>query len=267
MRKVSPQGRDLIASFEQGPGGGPALVAYLCPAGIWTIGYGHTKGVKQGDRLPSAVAADILLDEDVAGFAQEVDRLIGDADTSQHEFDALVSLAFNVGIGNLAGSTPLRLHRQGKKQEAAGSFGLWNKATVEGKLVALPGLTRRRAAETALYLTPQSDGAIERVAPMPQEVKPPAGAVASKSIWTNVGVATGGVALAASNIQPAIDAVNSAVSTARSAQTTWASLKDLLDSFANGHVYTVVITAAITVGAVYLIRRVVKRVRSGEISA
>lgn len=265
--KVSPAGRDLIASFEQGPGGGPALVSYLCPAGVWTIGYGHTKNVKPGQTLPSKVAADMLLDEDVAAYAREVERLIGPAPTSQHEFDALVSLAFNIGIGALAGSTPLRLHRQGKKQEAAHSFGLWNKATVNGQLVPMPGLTRRRAAETALYLTPVSDGAIERVAPMPQEVKPPAGAVASKSVWTNVGVATGGVALAASNIQPAIDAVNSAVVAARSAQTTWASLKDLLGSFANGHVYTVLITAAITVGAIYLIRRVFKRVRSGEISA
>ena len=265
--KVSPEGRDLIASFEQGPGGGPALRAYLCPAGVWTIGYGHTKGVREGNTLPSKVAADMLLDEDVAVFARDVEHFIGEAPTSQHEFDALTSLAFNIGPTNFASSSPLRLHKQGKKQEAAHSFGLWNKATVDGKLVPLPGLTRRRAAETAHYLTLDSDGAIERVAPMPQEVKPPAGAASSKSVWTNVGVAAGGVSLAAANIQPAIDAVNSAVGAAKSAQTTWASLKDLLGSFANGHVYTVVITAAITIGAVYLIRRVVKRVRSGEISA
>src|SRR5690348_239791 len=103
MMKVSPEGRDLIASFE-----GLSLVAYLCPAGVWTIGYGHTKGVKPGDRLVSAVQADILLDEDLAAWATDVEEALGGAKTSQHELDAMVSLAYNIGVPGFKGSTVLR---------------------------------------------------------------------------------------------------------------------------------------------------------------
>ncbi len=264
--KIISEGRDLIAEFEQGPGGGPALIAYLCPAGIWTIGFGRTRGVTQGTTIASKVVAEIMLDEDLLVYAAEVDRLVGDAPTSKHERAAMTSLIYNIGFGGFATSSVLRLHKQGKKQEAAHAFALWNKATVGGKLVALPGLTRRRAAETSLYLTPDTDGFIERVQPMAQEVAQPQGASSSKSVWTNVGVASGAATLAASNIQPAIDAVNTAVATAKSAQGTWASLKDLLSPILNGHVYTVVIAALIGIGAVYLIRRVFKRVKAGEIT-
>lgn len=264
--KVIPEARDLIASFEQGPGGGPALTPYLCPAGVLTIGYGHTKNVKPGDRLPSKVYAEIMLDDDLLAYAAEVDELVGDAPTSKHERGAMTSLNYNIGRGNFAGSSVLRLHKAGDKAGAARAFALWNKATVNGKLTVMPGLVRRRAAETALYLTPDSDGRIERIPAMPQEVAEPQGAKSSKSVWTNVGVASGAVTLAATNLQPAIDAVNSAVQTAKSAQGTWASVKDLLGSLANGHVYTALISAAITVGAIYLIRRVYRRVKSGEIT-
>lgn len=266
--KIISEGRDLIASFEQGPGGGPALTPYLCPAGILTIGYGRTKNVKPGDRLPSKVYAEIMLDEDLLQYAAEVDELVGDAPTSQHERAAMVSLNYNIGRAGFAGSTVLRLHKAGDKAGAARAFGMWNKATDPntGKLVEMPGLTRRRAAETALYLTPDAVGYVERVPPMPQEVAKPPGAGSSKAVLTNVGVASGAATLALANLQPAIDAVNSAAQAAKSAQGTWASLKDLLSPLANGHVYTVVITALITLAAVYLIRRVFRRVKSGEIT-
>lgn len=264
--KILSEGRDLIASFEQGPGGGPALTPYLCPAGVLTIGYGRTKGVKPGDRLPSKVYAEIMLDEDLLAYAAEVDELVGDAPTSKHERAALTSLNYNIGRGGFAKSTVLRLHKAGDKAGAARAFAMWNKASVDGKLVEMPGLTRRRAAETALYLTPDSDGYIERIPSMPQEVAKPQGASSSKAVLTNVAVATGATALAVENVKPAIDAVNAAVEAAKSAQGTWASLKDLLSPLANGHVYTALIAAGITLAAVYLIRRVIRRVRSGEIS-
>ena len=79
-------------------------------------------------------------------------------------------------------------------------------------------------------------------------------------------VAAGAVTLAVSNLKPAIDAVQGAVEAAKSAQGTWASVADLLSPLRNGHVYTVIITALITVAAVYLIRRVFKRVRAGEMT-
>jgi GH24 family phage-related lysozyme (muramidase) len=72
---------------------------------------------------------------------------IGAAPTSQHQFDAMVSFAYNIGVANLAGSTLLKLHKAGDFAGAQQQFGRWNKAA--GKV--LPGLTRRRAAEAALY--------------------------------------------------------------------------------------------------------------------
>lgn len=264
--KIIPEGRDLIASFEQGPGGGPALTPYLCPAGVLTIGYGHTKGVKPGDRLASKAAAEALLDEDLLAYAADVDELVGSAPTSRHERAAMTSLNYNIGRGGFAKSTVLRLHKAGDKAGAARAFAMWNKASVGGQLVEMPGLTRRRAAETALYLTPDSDGHIERIPAMPQEVAPPAKASSSKAVLTNVGVAAGATALAVENVKPAIDAVNSAVEAAKSAQGTWESLRDLLSPLANGHVYTALIAVAITLAAVYLIRRIVRRVKAGEIT-
>lgn len=263
---ILTEGRDLIASFEQGPGGGPALTPYLCPAGVLTIGYGRTKGVKPGDRLVSKAHAEILLDEDLLEYAAQVDDLLAGAPTTKHERAAMVSLNYNIGRGNFASSSVLRLHKAGDKAGAARAFGMWNKAMVNGQLTVMPGLVRRRAAETALYLTPDAVGHVERVPAMPQEVAKPASAGTSKSVWTNVGVASGAVTLAASNLQPAIDAVNSAVQTAKSAQGTLASLMDLLSPLKNGHVYTALISVAITVGAIYLIRRVYKRVKAGEIT-
>lgn len=262
--KIIPAGRDLIAEFEQGPGGGPALTPYLCPAGVLTIGYGHTKGVKSGDRLPSKVYAEIMLDDDLLEYAKQVDDLVGDAPTSKHERAALTSLNYNIGVGNFAKSTVLRLHKAGDKAGAARAFGMWNKAMVNGKLAEMPGLTRRRAAEMALYLTPDADAFVGRAQPMPQEVAPPAKAGSSKAVLTNVGVAAGATALAVENVKPAIEAVNAAVEAAKSAQGTVASLKDLLSPLANGHVYTAIIAVGITLAAVYLIRRVFRRVNAGE---
>lgn len=264
--KIISEGRDLIAEFEQGPGGGPALTPYRCPAGVLTIGFGHTKGVKPGDRLPSKVYAEIMLDDDLLEYAKQVDDLVGGAPTSKHERAAMVSLNYNIGVGGFAKSSVLRLHKAGDKAGAARAFGMWNKATVDGKLVEMPGLTRRRAAETALYLTPDTDGHISRVPAMPQEVAQPAKAGSSKAVLTNVGVAAGATALAVENIKPAIEAVNAAVEAAKSAQGTVASIRDLLSPLVNGHVYTALIAAGITLAAVYLIRRVFRRVKSGEIT-
>lgn len=252
MRKISPKGRDLIAEYEQGPGGGPALLAYLCPAGKWTIGYGHIAGVKQGDTLPSKVAAEMLLDDDLADFGSQVDRLIGDAQTSQHEFDALASLAFNIGIGGLAGSTPLRLHKAGKKQDAARSFALWNKATVKGQLQALPGLTRRRAAETALYLGPDSIGGVERMAPMPQEVEPPKTAMQSKT------VIAGGVSVAAGAATVA-DQINQVTPIIESITTVGASLQNVLKLGALA--LSVIALAAVA----YMLFRYIQKRRNGDV--
>jgi lysozyme len=138
--KTSKAGLNLIKEFE-----GLRLTAYLCPAKVWTIGYGTTKGVKPGQRITEAQAEE-LLREDVAAF----ERGVADAVTgplAQHQFDALVSLAYNIGLGAFRTSTLLRLLNKGEYASAAKQFDRWNKA---GQKV-LAGLKRRRAAERKLF--------------------------------------------------------------------------------------------------------------------
>lgn len=113
----------------------------------WTIGWGSTGvDIKQGS-VWTQQQCDDRLTSDITGFAAKVSAVLGAAQTSQHQFDALVSFAYNVGVGNLSSSTLLKLHKAGDYAGAAQQFARWNKAA--GKV--LPGLTKRRAAEAALY--------------------------------------------------------------------------------------------------------------------
>jgi lysozyme len=148
---ISENGLSLIKSFE-----GKYYEGYLCPAGVWTIGYGHT-GETLGQSSPKGMRisdADIdkLLKEDMARFEKVVLRSVV-VPLKQHQFDALVSFAFNVGAGALATSTLLKKLNSGDCAGAAEQFLVWNKATVKGKKVALAGLTRRRQAERHMFLT------------------------------------------------------------------------------------------------------------------
>jgi lysozyme len=137
--------RALIERFE-----GRRHQAYPDPAtgaDPWTIGVGHTgPEVHEGLTWDDA-QIDAALDADLKHFDTGVTALIGAAPTSQNEFDALVSFAFNLGLGNLGKSTLLASHKAGDKAGAAIEFARWNRAG--GK--PMPGLTRRRAAEAALY--------------------------------------------------------------------------------------------------------------------
>jgi lysozyme len=247
--KVSPKGRDLIADFE-----GLRLEAYLCPAGVWTIGYGHTRGVKPGDRLDSPTHAKIILDEDLAEWAAGVEKALGGANVTQHEFDAMVSLAFNIGLGGFEKSTVLRLHKAGDKTGAARAFALWNKATVGGKLVEMPGLTRRRAAEAALYLTPDPLTVTEPAPPppMPQAVAPEKSAASSKT------VIAGGVSVAAGAASVA-DQIDQIVPLVNSISTAGASFQNLLKL--GGIALSVVALVAVA----YVLWRYVGKKRRGEV--
>lgn len=144
-RPILPTALDIIKKGE-----GLRLASYLDPAGIWTIGYGHTPA-SEGQQIDQA-EADRLLAADVAHAAGAVERLCSDVATSDVQFSAMVSLAFNIGIGAFEGSTVLRRHRAGAFVGAGAAFLLWNKAHVRGRLVELPGLIERRRAERALYL-------------------------------------------------------------------------------------------------------------------
>jgi len=144
-RKIDASGERLIKSFE-----GCKLLAYPDPAtggDPWTIGYGATgPGIHKGV-VWSQAQADERFAADIAKFAAKVAALIGSAPTTQGQFNALVSLAYNIGPGNLAGSTLLKLHKGKDYAGAADQFGKWNKAA--GRVMT--GLTRRRAAEAKMY--------------------------------------------------------------------------------------------------------------------
>jgi GH24 family phage-related lysozyme (muramidase) len=113
----------------------------------WTIGWGTTGPDVNQHSVWTQQQCDARLRSDVTKFAAHVAALIGSAPTTQHQFDAMVDFAYNLGIGNLASSTLLKKHKAGDHAGAALEFGKWNKAA--GRV--LPGLVKRRAAEAALY--------------------------------------------------------------------------------------------------------------------
>lgn len=144
--RVSAQGLSLIKSFE-----GLRLDAYICPSGVVTIGYGHTgsiagKALKLGESI-NETAANILLDHDLKAFEAGVTRLVP-VPLTQGQFDALVSFAFNVGLGALEESTMRKriLAGQDIAQVLREELPRWNK----GPNGPLEGLTRRRNAEVQL---------------------------------------------------------------------------------------------------------------------
>lgn len=167
--KLSKVGADLMHRYE-----GYRNRPYLCPAHIWTIGYGHVlyqnqirlpmvrvqgKDVplirkeyplrQEDNRVWSKQEIEELFEEDVKSFERGVLRLVPGCAGYQGRFDALVSFAFNVGTGNLQRST-VRIKANRNEWQAAGdAFLLWNKAG--GKV--LPGLVRRRKDERALFLS------------------------------------------------------------------------------------------------------------------
>lgn len=146
--KTSARGIELIKQFE-----GLELEAYQDIAGIWTIGYGHTGAdVEPGMRI-SEREAEALLRKDLKPRENAVDNLTS-VGLNQNEFDALVSFIYNVGIDAYRRSTARRRLNKNNRLGAADALTWWNKATVGGVLRQIAGLTRRRASERALFLTP-----------------------------------------------------------------------------------------------------------------
>ncbi|HEX8166437.1 MAG TPA: lysozyme [Beijerinckiaceae bacterium] len=146
MRAINRAGLDLIEHFE-----GLRLDAYQDVAGIWTIGYGHTRGVHPGMVMTKA-EAEQALEDDLSTAQTAVENATSDAETTDNQFSAMVSLCFNIGSANFRTSSVLRNHLAGDFQGAADAFLLWNKATIHGVRQEVAGLTRRRSAERELYL-------------------------------------------------------------------------------------------------------------------
>lgn len=131
----------LIKDFES-----LQLNAYLCPAGVWTIGWGHTNGVKKGQRISEAQANDYLV-EDIAPIERQLNRL--GINFRQEQFDALVSWIFNLGWGKFKSSTLLKkIQADASDQEIAAEFIKW--VYSGGKI--LLGLKRRRVAEANTFV-------------------------------------------------------------------------------------------------------------------
>jgi lysozyme len=146
---------DLVKSFEgyakkRADGGCDAYPDPASGGDPWTIGYGSTGDSIRRGTVWTRQQADERFASDLAKFGVRVEALLGGALTTQHQFDALVSFAYNLGLGNLASSTLLRKHRARDFEGAANEFLKWDKA--QGKVMA--GLTKRRAAERALYRLP-----------------------------------------------------------------------------------------------------------------
>jgi lysozyme len=134
------EGLSLIKKFE-----GCELEAYQCSAGVWTIGYGHTKGVTPSDSISQEEAEQMLVDE-LHEYESYVNEYVTVA-LSQNQFDALVSWVYNLGPANLKASTMLKVLNSGEYEDVPAQIKRWNKAG--GKV--LEGLIRRREAEACLF--------------------------------------------------------------------------------------------------------------------
>lgn len=151
-KKINKVGLNLIKESE-----GLYLEAYLCPAKVWTIGYGTIKGVSPGMKITEQEAERLLLEE-VTSFEEKVDKELSHVELNENQFSALVSICYNCGLAPIVvGKTIRRNLDKGDYQGAADGFLLWTKGG--GKV--LPGLVKRRNKERDLFLTPVANNSIE----------------------------------------------------------------------------------------------------------
>jgi lysozyme len=171
---------DLVKRWE-----GFKATAYLCPAGVWTIGYGTTsragicvtvtKGMTTTERQ-----AEEWLRKGLDKFAAQIRPAIT-ATINDNQFGAFLSLAYNIGPAAFRGSSALRHFNAGDTAKAAAAIKLWNKATVNGKRQVLQGLVNRREDEVRLFNTPAS---VRVIASLPNNPLP---ATLPPSRWAAIG--------------------------------------------------------------------------------
>jgi lysozyme len=206
MMRISQNGQSLIKSFEgchtiRKDG---MVEAYIDPVGVWTIGWGHTATARPG-LVISQAKADALFLDDLDTFERAVNKLVK-VPLTQNQFDALVSFTYNLGAGALERSTLLKRLNAGDYDAVPDQLMRWNKGRVNGKLTVLRGLTRRRAAEAALFVAheaPVSVGAVEADQPKPK--------VKSRKFW---GTITAGVGSVLGWLTNQVDALAEGVSSA-----------------------------------------------------
>ena len=192
--KTGAKGIELIKRWE-----GLELTAYQDIAGVWTIGYGHTASATSGLVWTEQVA-EAALTRDLESREDAVARLVT-APLTQNRFDALVSLIYNIGVTAFQNSTVRKRINNGDSDFAvAEAWGWFNKATVNGELQRVEGLARRRAAEIALWMTPEdratfddapdtgavaAPGKSAGVSPPPPSIVPPESAKRD-NLWTRL---------------------------------------------------------------------------------
>lgn len=148
--KISKNCLDIIEKWE-----GLKLEAYIDPVGIPTIGYGtirypNGQKVKLGDKIAQA-EAEAFLKFEVDEVVKNLTAVLAGINLNQNQFDAIVSLCYNIGVGAFKDSTVLRKLKEGDFQAASVAFGLWNKGTIDGVKKELAGLTNRRKEERELF--------------------------------------------------------------------------------------------------------------------
>lgn len=142
--KTSNNGKSILKNYE-----GLRLIAYQCQACVWTIGWGHTNGVKKGDQI-TITQAEHLLDDDLIYYENHINKVVRVA-LNQNQFDALICLIFNIGITAFTNSTLLRKLNAGDYSGASNQFLLWDKITINGVKQVSPGLAHRRQSEKMLF--------------------------------------------------------------------------------------------------------------------
>ena len=164
----------------------------------WTVGYGQTKGTTI-DSYISREAADEQFASEVAPYEDAVSRALK-VPTTQNQFNAMVCLAWNIGIAGFLGSTVIKAHNAGKPLAASRAFGLWNKVRdSEGKLVESAGLTTRRQREAQMYLRHVVEAEAESRALSGAEVVPER--PVSQSEINKAAVSAGGIASVAATLE------------------------------------------------------------------
>lgn len=138
---ISKNGIELIKKYE-----GCELSAYKCPAGVWTIGYGHTKNVKQGDKITQS-QAEKYLKEDLLYYENAVNNLKLPFKLNQHQFDALVSFTYNLGAGTLQD------FKNRSAEYISSEIPLYCNVYINGVKTKLQGLVNRRKEEQRLFNT------------------------------------------------------------------------------------------------------------------
>jgi len=138
--KISEDGLELIKKFE-----GCETSAYQDSVGVWTIGFGHTKGVEEGQTC-SIEDAELMLTDEMEEYEGYINNMVK-VDLQQHEFDSLVAWVYNLGPTNLGESTMLKVLNGGQFDRVPDEMNRWTRAGGE----ILEGLVRRRQAESLMF--------------------------------------------------------------------------------------------------------------------